>query len=80
MRTAILALALVLVGCTRAAEQAEEDYKFALTSGTMDQTCAAAKRARDAWFERRNPNKIKTWDFNAKASCGHADSLRRQGL
>lgn len=79
MRFAALAFVLVLAGCSRDAERAEEDYKFALTSGTMDQACEAAKRARSAWFERRNADKLKTWEFNAQASCGYADTQRRLG-
>lgn len=68
----ILAFAM-LMGCTRAAEKAEQEYEFLKKNGGASKTelCAAATKTRDAWKERGDNHKYLVWQVYASNECDY---------
>lgn len=65
------ALMVLLSGCSRAAEKAEQEYEFLLSGGaaTKSELCAAAQKARDAWAEREDEHKYLIWQVKVSNAC-----------
>lgn len=78
MRIAILiGAALILAGCDRAAEKAEEEFYFlSKNDATSERLCEVATKVRDAWSARQEREKYRNWELTARTYCLNAEMKR----
>lgn len=76
-RALLLALSLSLLGCEKpeiaAAKAAEERVRLVEKSGSLDELCAAAEAARDAWLAALDHEQYQRWGLTASIHCRTAD-------
>jgi hypothetical protein len=76
-RTILVAALLVVSGCSAAARDAEEEFRFLQSKDApASELCAAASRARDEWAKEQNSSKYDEWKFSAEVHCLNATTER----
>lgn len=66
---ALVAIAAVLAGCSDPAKQAEAQYDMVQAGGTLDEACAAATKARDAYLAQGDSQDYQRWGIIARSDC-----------
>lgn len=68
MRWAVLAVALLAVGCSKGRE-AEKRYNIVAKTGTAQEKCAAAQNTADAYLADKNESEYQRWTAQKAGDC-----------
>lgn len=66
-----IAALLLLTGCDREAETAEQEFDLVSSSklSSQGEKCIAARKAADAWLKRQNKDRYEFWSLSVATYC-----------
>lgn len=79
IRIPTTALALLLLGCSGEASQAERAYEIASKADNPDDACRAARAAAAAHLKNGSEEAYRDWSRRSTVVCFNAEAARARG-